>query len=671
MLKKLISILICFAAIQSAAYARDYYVDASCGSDGGDGSAQSPFATIQKAADSVSPGDIVNVLPGVYYGPVNLTRKGTKDKPIIFRAQEQGEDKTIITNANKLLRKNQNKDLWTLFDEENNIWVTDYTVEKNAHIDLENPDYLFPSRLLADDVDLTAYTSLDNLKNRIYMKTDSSYMPGYPQGYYYDHANGKLYIRLRTDEKYGSKNPNEHVIKTAPSYYTYISNSGGWGGGAWCGNAMGRDSYNFCVGEYEGALSASRTRAPSYYVELDGFTFETPGFAGVFLRSSDVTVKNCFFKGCRTAVRGASRVRSDDLIYSDNIIIENCDYTQFPTYDDAIDLIWEYLDKDRKLILTDFTTGSDESYDMTQYFWWQRKSANKNFNYEAGSFANFMGTNWTIRYNYIHDCFDGISYQAMQQYLENGVEKGSEYIEIYGNTFERCLDNAIEFENHGRNIKVYENEFINNFVPISWQPLGNTPWPTDIRFYKNIIHNTRDFNSFWSDKAGFKNYIFKLGSTNELPTGAAAFSAEDDGVWIFNNTIVSPGSNLFGNVSGSGRSGIPFDNFHFVNNAVVCDLRVNNGAASVSYNNEIGIEFSHNVFASADLKQYDLSADPVLADGGKLVYNAENVGFKELSRLKLNPELKKDSPLIGAGIRDRHDAAMSRDVGAVEYKNND
>ena len=108
-----------------------------------------------------------------------------------------------------------------------------------------------------------------------------------------------------------------------------------------------------------------------------------------------------------------------------------------------------------------------------------------------------------------------------------------------------------------------------------------------------------------------------------------------------------------------------------MNNAVVCDLRVNNGAASVSYNNEIGIEFSHNVFASADLKQYDLSADPVLADGGKLVYNAENMGFKELSRLKLNPELKKDSPLIGAGIRDRHDAAMSRDVGAVEYKNND
>lgn len=665
MIKKFISILICFAAFQTISYAADYYVDAERGNDSFAGTENAPFETIQKAVDSVSAGDIVYVRPGVYYGPINLTKKGTKNKPIVFRAVSQGENETIITNANRAIRESKSDSLWDLYDEENNIWVTDYVVQKNANIDWENPDYLFPARLLVDDVDLTAYTSLEFLRDRIYMKSEDSYMPGYPQGYYYDHSAGKLYIRLRTDGKYGSKNPNEHMIKVAPSYYTYISKSGGWDGAGWSGNAMGRDSYNFCIGEYNGTLAGTRTRAPSYYVEIDGFTFETPGFTGLFLRASDVTIKNCFFRGCRAGIRGASKARNNDLIYSDNVIIEGCDYSQFSTFDDAVDLIWEYVDKDKTLITTDYTTGETENYDMTQYFWWQRKSVNKNFNYEVGGFTNYMGTNWKIRYNYIHDCFDGFSCMSMLQYAINGVEIGSEYIEIYGNIFEKCLDNAIEIENHGRNIKVYENDFKNIFVPISWQPLGNTPWPTNIKFYKNVIHNTRDFNYFWKEKAEFRNYVFKFGSTNELAEGVNAFSAEDEGFWIFNNTIVSPGSVLFGNVSGSGRSIIPFENFHFVNNAVVCDvLLTKDNEPKIAYNDNTGIEFSHNIFALDNLKQYDLSEDSVLANKGNQIYNSENMGFKELTRLNLNPKLNADSPLIGAGVANRRYPEMSRDVGA-------
>lgn len=685
MLKKIFCILACFALFNCAAYASEYYVDAANGNDSADGSKEAPFATVQKAADSVSAGDTVYVLPGIYYGPVNLTAKGTKNAPITFKAVSQNDGDTIITNANKAIREYDGDDLWTLYDEENNIWVTDYTVQKNAHIDKADPEWLFPSRLLIDNIDLTPYESLDYMKERIYLKQDSGYMPGYPQGYYYDHSAHKLYLRLRTDGKYGSSDPNDYTVKVAPSYYQYISVSGGWGGGGWCGNAMGRDSYNFCVGEYEGSLADVRTRAPSYYVTIDGFTFETPGFAGVFLRSSDVTVKNCFFRGCRTAVRGASRLRYSDLIYSDNILIENCDYMQYPTFDDAVDLVNEYVDKDKTLISKDYSTGDEESYDLMQYFWWQRKGIspskksdsdfqfNKQFNYEAGSFTNYMGTNWTIRYNYIHDCFDGFSCMSMLQYaLGTGEEIGSQYIKIYGNTFERCLDNAIEFENHGKDVRFYENKLINNFVPISWQPLGGTPWPTNLRVYRNIIHNTRDFNEFWEFKAGYKPAIFKFGTPNELDDGVTAFVAEDEGFWIFNNTIVAPGARLFTNVSGSGRSGIPFDNFRFVNNAVVCDVfDKGNGIASLMYNYSSGIEFSNNFFALDNMKQYSYVGDTVTENGGAVLDSPESMGFQKITRLELNPVLKSDSPLIGAGIADRHEPDMSRDVGALRYGESD
>ena len=57
----------------STASANQYYVDASRGNDAANGSSNAPFATIQKAADIVKPGDTVIIRPGVYYENVVLT----------------------------------------------------------------------------------------------------------------------------------------------------------------------------------------------------------------------------------------------------------------------------------------------------------------------------------------------------------------------------------------------------------------------------------------------------------------------------------------------------------------------------------------------------------------------------------------------------------------------
>lgn len=71
-----------------------YYV-ALDGADSSDGSAEHPFATIQKAADVVNPGDTVIVRDGVYTGAnedgvlVVIERAGAPGKPITFRAEHK------------------------------------------------------------------------------------------------------------------------------------------------------------------------------------------------------------------------------------------------------------------------------------------------------------------------------------------------------------------------------------------------------------------------------------------------------------------------------------------------------------------------------------------------------------------------------------------------------
>lgn len=88
-----------------AAVAATYYV-APGGSDSNDGSADSPFATIQWAADLVNPGDTVILRDGIYTGGdesvVTIERSGTAEQWITFRAENQwraildGQDSTTV-----------------------------------------------------------------------------------------------------------------------------------------------------------------------------------------------------------------------------------------------------------------------------------------------------------------------------------------------------------------------------------------------------------------------------------------------------------------------------------------------------------------------------------------------------------------------------------------------
>lgn len=70
----------------ATAQASTLYVDQipTC-SDSGPGSAQTPFCTIQAAANVVNPGQTVDIVGGRdYQGPVSITRSGTPSEPITF-----------------------------------------------------------------------------------------------------------------------------------------------------------------------------------------------------------------------------------------------------------------------------------------------------------------------------------------------------------------------------------------------------------------------------------------------------------------------------------------------------------------------------------------------------------------------------------------------------------
>ena len=630
-----------------------YYVDGNNGNNFNNGSLQSPFKTIQKACDTVNPGDVVIVQQGVYFESIKMTCSGTAQAPIIFRAAQSDLHSVTITGADKSIR--QKNVLWTL--EDNTLHL--YSIP----LDHE------PARVLYDDVDLFPYKDLDSLKNFIVYPTNGpDYMVGPKHGYVYDAGTQKLYVRLHQDGKYGSKNPNEHMMAVAPQAYKKLVVNGKTKNG-FKGNIIGPGSYNWGI-ETEGAA----------YIVLEGFTFETPGFAGVYIRGSDVTVRSCWFRGVRGGVNGGSKY-TDDAYSSDNITVEHCNYTQFPTFEDAEEIINDnYL---------------NPKVTQNTFYWWQRKGAvaethvPSHLDYETGCITSKMGDNWILRNNYIYSCFDGLSYQAMDKMTltdDSGKTRtyGCQGLELYNNRFEKCVDNAIEFENHGTNLSIHNNEFINIFAPISWQPLGGKPWPTNIKVYRNLIYASEGKGRMWYEKAYWPTNWFKAGAqytqwqdypwmadepvdpVTKVPLDPVR--PEENGVFFFNNTIFMPYSYFLERCNGAEML---FDNFKFTNNIFVGHIKpvgvLHKGeiaAGSPFADGKIGFSFDHNLFAADIEGTYNRSTD-IVGNQGNSLKTYKDILFKNTKRQQF--ELLQNSPAVGKGVNIPEEPASSIDLGAVPY----
>ena len=666
-----------------AASAQTYYVDGTHGSNLNKGTTDAPFATIQKAADLVQPGDTVIIRSGVYYENVKITNCGTEDAPIIFRAEEFGDGKTIITGADRRIRENKNKNVWELYDKEKNIYRTK----------LERDNMLM--RILYNGQDMYMYATYEGLETGVAIPVENSnYMLGYKHGYFMDCENDYLYVRLRDDEKYGSINPNENqMLVSSPRYMEYIDKKG-VAHEALQATGIMDDSYNIGI----------ITEKPAHIV-IYGITFESPGFAGVYVRGSDVTVSNCYFNGVTCAVKGGSRYTLDKYV-SKNVTIEYCDWHQAPTFDDMLELVEENHDNPivRKRVTYWFLKKVSSS--AVDYL-------SKTASYESGGFAGSMGENWVLRNNYIHDCFEGLSWYSnwiySEQYDDISVREFSgKNHQIYENRFENCADNAIELECNANGFDIHHNEFINSPDTISAQMGRGQPFSTNARIHHNLIYNTYDFSTNWYPYTGRNNIewanmpnFFKLGIpssdfTNpfgwmknepwnyeiDRPYNTPRWS--DKGMSIYNNTMYGPYSYMFNCI---GFFALPLSdpnvdhNVDFKNNIITSMVKYANSGTirqwldiGDSAESRGGFSYSNNVFIPYRDKAKPENnymfiepnaGDPLFGDGGKLLDDINEAGM--IDPLNYKFELTEGSPAIGAGQQIPWEKADTTDAGAIPY----
>ncbi len=566
--------------------AATYYANASSGSDANAGtSANSSWKTLNRAASQVGPGDTVIISPGVYAETVQLWKNGVVGKPITFRADAIAERRVTISGAVPNLRKLNGA--WQLEDSGLALY--------SARLEF------LPARVLYDQVDLFGYGSLDALKKF----TVGEKTPGPRHGFAFDAASQKLYVRLHEAGRYGDRDPRKHVMKISPASGT--------------GGALRQISqpshYNF------GILSSGANN-----VVLQGLTFETPGVAGVFVRGGNVTVRDCWFLGCRTGVAGNSD-GFDESQRTSNVTVEYCSFSQFPTFDDVV----EVVDRARTLD------------DLPGFYWWQRKGGDRT--YELGLVCK-AGTGWIIRGNRIQDALDGLSSWSI------GTSKN---LLVSNNRFERLVDNAVETENNAANMTVTGNWMIDVFEPVSWQPLGNPPWPGPISVYRNIVTSTAKGRALWP-KLTWTAGAVKIKPNNGSSTPPVVPGA---GFLFYNNTVVFPSGYAF---TLSTQPPSPPKNFHFVNNVFVAEAFSNVSQPAIS-----GMSFSGNFVAPWTAGKAG-PGKTFAGTSGRTFPNLDAMQLADPENLNFAP--RPASPVIGGGVSRTDLPDSTRDAGAIKSSGN-
>ncbi|MCC6491124.1 MAG: right-handed parallel beta-helix repeat-containing protein, partial [Candidatus Hydrogenedentes bacterium] len=113
---------------------RTYYVSPG-GSDTNDGSVDHPWVTLQRAAESLGAGDVLNIATGVYEGDVDFTNSGTAEAPISVKGESR--ESTIVNGHVQLSQGVSYFDLASMTVQGFRIWgVT--LLGNNHHVHLHD-----------------------------------------------------------------------------------------------------------------------------------------------------------------------------------------------------------------------------------------------------------------------------------------------------------------------------------------------------------------------------------------------------------------------------------------------------------------------------------------------------------------------------------------------------
>ncbi len=580
------------------------YVNVKTGNDANDGLApERALASIRKAADSVNPGDTVLVAPGIYYENVVLSRGGTAEKPVTFRADNRNGGRVILTAANRELR--EKKIRWKLEDANHQIYSIPF-----SH---------YPARMLFDGrVDLFGgYFNLEGL--RTFTLKDG--YPGPLNGYTWDEKTKRLYVRLPAGGIYGSPDPEKHTFSAAPP------------------SSHGVNGHHLTGPETANVFIRIRGKA---YIILDGFSFETPSMTGVGNLGEEVVVRNCRFKGCRFGVFGGSRV-----------FVEHCIYDQFPVFQETNRIIERHH-------------GSETAKKFRFYFW-SYKGVNTDYsrrpfkNYETGIIGG-VRADWHLRDCIIEDSFEGFSSWCVsnarnlrvygnifRRIVDNAVETENHAadVRIYGNLFEDNTE-AISWQPLAGTpwpgpVFVYRNLFTETpaLSPLR-KALGGHPG----------VFKLGASGQNWTSS--------RMGGTSvdilESRISKRFVAVPDPGFLVFNNTIIQPEHNLLTTPQPiSGPANRELVNFRFFNN-----LNLTHGLHSRTEWRGSLIEFFRNWNLT---RPDDPQKDLVSARNGRIVNTIGEIGFRNPG--KNDYRLSESSPLIGKGTLMLEEQDASADIGAI------
>jgi hypothetical protein len=588
-----------------------FHVNAKSGSDSADGlTPQTAFATINRATQSLVPGDTVLIAPGVYYEQVRIVDAGTSTAPITIKATDTKKNAVIITLADPAIR--QGKKQWELVDNDLKL----YSIAMDH----------FPARVLYDQIGLMGYPDLQTLKTF----TLYDEYPGPPHGFTFDAKAQKLYVRLDASGQYGSTNPNEHVMAVSPV------------------NANGYNGQHLSPGKLDANLVIEGDG--DGFVEIQGLTLETPGAVGILSMRNNVIIKDCTFIGCRFGV-GGHRQSPDESQTTNFITIDGCDYSNKPVFMDMVQMIQRLHDK--------------PVAQKHPFFWWHRKGHNTNNqlikNDETGILGN-VGSHWTLKNSDIHNAFEGIATWGVSW---------AKHLTITNNRFAYLVDNAIETENHAADVTIAHNWIEDVFEPISWQPLGGTPWPGPVFIHDNVIVQSEAFGKLWK-LVDHTPGVFKIGANGKNwakphmgATGIDKLNSKiskrfvvvpDEGFVAYHNTIFSPLSNLLTLPNpNEGEFKRELINFRFFNNIIVTEqlFKDDNWKGS-------GMEFDGNL--NVCLNSQSQSANLTAGRKGKVLHQIDQLGFANPQNADFS--LQNDSPAFGVGTRIPGLFTADRPVGA-------
>jgi hypothetical protein len=605
--KLLLLVAVAAASHATNLHAATWHADAASGRDTNPGNTRAAaFATLQRAIDAAQPGDTVIAYPGIYYEHIVIRRGGTATAPIRIMADRVERDRVIISGAQRDIR--EKRIAWELVDPELGLYRVPL-------------DYR-PTRVLANHADLLAYPTLADLRAFRFLADD--YL-GHKHGFAHDPGPGKnhLYIRLRSDGRYGPADPNAATATLSVSPPT--------GGGRFGVEPTKRsDNYNL-------ALPFS---GPAHIV-IDGFTFETPGIAGIYTAASDLVVRNNRFYGCRVGIAAprADLPAGRGLPRADRVLVENNYFTQYPAFTDIEDI-----------------TPAEAADQRARPEWrhkivhWQRKGTRPHpnqtvgyqYGYEVGAIRG-AGDAWEIRYNHFYDMFEA---------LGGGSVGHSTNTSIHHNRFERICDNAIETEPRARNLRIHHNLVIDTFEPISWQPQAAVPLPGPILIHDNILLQTPRTRAMLAANTGA---AFKLGikdadwPQDRMGGIPSAEAPAPGGFWAAHNTVFTPSGRLLTLLNPPHRR---LHDFYFINNIFLAHtLAPRAGDNGILYDGNI-VRFQGgfpSVLAITDIPT--LAATAAGPHGHSLPAEGDVKGLRlPLDETTVTAPFTPDSPLRTTGI---------------------